>query len=196
MITIATFFLYPYINEEKYEQIQTEREERLPPEDLERGSDPNLSANYYSEGAATGESIAGTNSVLTPDKSPIMMKVDSLVAANDSLTQQLDSAKISLNNLENALRASGADDSELDELKRGTEDVEFVAATEEPREAFAERVKSLLNLDEEELTPIANQMTQQELVKIYSNSGNIQREKLLRSLSPERAAELMREIML
>jgi len=74
--------------------------------------------------------------------------------------------------------------------------VEFIAAASQPEEEFSERVKSLLNLDEEDLTPIANQMTQQELVKIYRNSGNLQREKLLRSLSAERATKLMQEIML
>lgn len=196
VITVATFFLYPYINEENYEQIQAERGERLPPEDLERSSDPDLSGNYYSDGASAEEFAAGSDSVLAEVKSPEMMKIDSLIAVNDSLTQQLDSARISLNNLENVLRASGADDRQLDEVRRGTGNVEFMVAAEVPREEFAERVKSLLNLDEEELTPIANQMTQQELVKIYSSSGNIQREKLLRSLSPERAAKLMKEIML
>lgn len=196
VITVATFFLYPYINEDKHEQVQAERGDRLPPEDIEKSSDPDLSANYNDDEASSDEYTAGSDSVLVEDKSPLMMKIDSLFAANDSLTQQFDSAKISLNNLENALRELGADENQLDQVRRGTEDVEFLAAAQEPKEEFSERVKSLLNLDEEELTPIANQMTQQELVKIYSNSGNIQREKLLRSLSAERAAKLMKEIML
>ncbi|WP_340103516.1 hypothetical protein [Rhodohalobacter sp. 8-1] len=196
VITVATFFLYPYINEEKYEQIQAEREQQMPPDDLERSSDPDLSATYRPDAIPAGENEAASDSVFSQVGGPEMMKIDSLFAVNDSLTQQLDSIKNSLNNLENALRASGAEESQLDKVKRGAENVDILAASDVPKEEFAERVKSLLNLDEEDLTPIANQMTQHELVKIYSSSGNIQREKLLRSLSPERATKLMQEIML
>jgi Mg/Co/Ni transporter MgtE len=91
---------------------------------------------------------------------------------------------------------AGADRDLLASAKSGSGDTPFVTIAEEPQEEFSERVKSLLNLDEEDLTPIASQMTQQELVKIYQTSSNLQREKLLRSLTPERAAKLMQEIML
>ena len=39
VVTIVTFFLYPYINEEKYEQVQTERADRFPTDDLQGGAD-------------------------------------------------------------------------------------------------------------------------------------------------------------
>ena len=197
VVTIVTFFLYPYINEQKYEQIQTERTERHPSDDLEGGAEPDELPPLDKENPFYKSSAqSGADSLLAADSSSIMMTLDSLMAVNDSLSQQLDSAMVALANFEEVLKASGADDSQLDEVRRGTGDVEFITAAAEPKEEFSERVKSLLNLDEEDLTPIANQMTQEELVRIYSSSGNIQREKLLRSLSPERAAKLMQEIML
>ena len=187
VITIAIFFLYPYLNTQKYEQIQAERDQR------------NLPGEFQTSDSV-GVAVAGFNglnadSASVQSKEYLKMQVDSLIAANDSLTQKLNLATNRLKNFESALGQTGVEDSRLADIAEGNM-AEFVAASVEPEEEFAERVKSLLNLDEEDLTPIANQMTQQELVKIYSNSGNIQREKLLRSLSPERATKLMQEIML
>jgi hypothetical protein len=193
VITVAIFFLYPYLNEQKYEQVRAEREQRNLPGEFQQSGNNNLQPGDSSKVANAGADSLGADSTFVPDRDYLMAQVDSLIAANDSLKQQFDSVKFTSSNLKNALRQTGMDDRRLADIEEG---VEVIAATDEPREEFGERVKSLLNLDEEDLTPIANQMTQQELVKIYSNSGNIQREKLLRSLSPERAAELMQEIML
>jgi len=41
-----------------------------------------------------------------------------------------------------------------------------------------------------------DQMNKDQLVRLYQGGGSIQREKLLRALKPERAAELMQTIML
>lgn len=198
VVTVATFFLYPYINEKKYEQIQAERDERYPSDELEGGANSDeLPPMDSQRSSANSLQLTGSDSmVVTDDDSTLVMTIDSLMAANDSLSQQLDSALATMANLENALKATGADETQLNEVRRGNDDVEFIAAASETKEEFSERVKSLLNLDVENLTPIVNQMTQQELVKIYNSSGNLQREKLLRSLESERATKLMREIML
>ena len=187
MITIAIFFLYPYLNTQKYEQIQAERDQRSLPGEFQSSDSDSV--------AIAGFNSLEADSAFEQNKEYLRMKVDSLIAANDSLTQKLNLATNRLKNFESALGQTGVEDRRLADIAEGNM-AEFVAASVEPEEEFAERVKSLLNLDEEDLTPIANQMTQQELVKIYSNSGNIQREKLLRSLSPERATKLMQEIML
>jgi hypothetical protein len=60
---------------------------------------------------------------------------------------------------------------------------------------FRDNVKSLLNLDEEELAPIVRQMSTSQLLRLYRSGSNMQREKLLRSLTPSQAASLMREVM-
>jgi hypothetical protein len=198
VVTVVTFFLYPYLNEQKYEEIQTERSERYPSDVLDGGATVNeLPPQAGQEISSVSLGRAGSDSLFaTSGDSSFVAMIDSLIAVNDSLSQQLNSAQAVMANLENALVATGADEEQLDEVRQGNNDVEFIAAAQEPKEAFAERVKSLLNLDEEDLTPIANQMTQEELVKIYTSSGNLQREKLLRSLSPERATKLIQEIML
>lgn len=197
VITILTFFLYPYLNEEKYEQVQEERAERLPTGEFEgAGSDTDL---FDTENAdLNNDSVFSetVDSLALKDSLRFAAIIDSLTAANDSLTQELESANSSLANLEQALMEAGADRDLLASAKSGSGETPFVTVAEEPQEEFSERVKSLLNLDEEDLTPIASQMTQQELVKIYQTSSNLQREKLLRSLTPERAAKLMQEIML
>lgn len=55
--------------------------------------------------------------------------------------------------------------------------------------------KSLLNLDEDELGPILNRLSDAQLVKLYENSSNIRRAKLMRSLDPGKAALLLRRVM-
>ncbi len=73
---------------------------------------------------------------------------------------------------------------------------QLVADNGEHESQFSERVKSLLNLEEEELAPILKQLDDQQLLRLYDTAGNIQREKMLRSLAPGRAANLMQKIML
>lgn len=193
VITVVTFFLYPYLNEEKYEQIQNDRLLNQPAGDFED--------SLGSESSELDDGTTGADENSLFQDSPAAQEgdfsgvIDSLQHVNDSLSLKLNEVQESLAELENAIRRNGVDPAQL-LADSGDGEAAFVEASDEQTEEFAERVKSLLNLDEEELTPIANQMSQQELVRIYSNSGNIQREKLLRSLSPERAAKLMKEIML
>lgn len=196
VVTVAMFFLYPYLNEEKYEQIQAERSERTPSNSFQSGTEDEQLTGGFDDDTVSDFGPDNQEQAFEGDKNQLLMKLDSLMAVNDSLSLELESAQAGLSNLENVLKQTGVDPQQLASAKQGEGNVEFIIASEEPREEFSERVKSLLNLDEEELTPIANQMSQQELVRIYSSSGNIQREKLLRSLSPERAAKLMKEIML
>lgn len=196
VITVITFFLYPYLNKDKYEQIQNERQINQPSGEFEGNS---LSSGQIEDKAYNGQ-LAGDHSFYQDstgtESTYFAATIDSLQHLNDSLTVRLEEVLANLTELEEAVKKNGADPAKLVQANPGGNDAAFIQASEEPKEEFSERVKSLLNLDEDELKPIANQMSQQELVRIYSNSGNIQREKLLRSLSPERAAKLMKEIML
>lgn len=65
--------------------------------------------------------------------------------------------------------------------------------TSDPK--VAEISKSLLRLEEEELALILNRLSDNLLVELYNTSSNMQREKLLRSLEPNKAASLLRRIM-
>ncbi|REL38679.1 hypothetical protein DYD21_01645 [Rhodohalobacter sp. SW132] len=194
VITLVTFFLFPYLNEQKYEQIQTERLQSSVDEQVFTDVDLMPESN-----------ISGTGRFAYLQQELLRQKqenrnwenrVDSVLAVQNSVEQERDSLFTELENLKEQIEQGGGLIAGNRQDADSGNDVEMVAAADEPTEEFSERVKSLLNLDEEELKPIANQMTQDELVRIYRHSGNIQREKLLRSLNPERAAKLMREIML
>lgn len=194
VITLTIFFLFPYLNEEKHDQIQQERlhssAEELSYADVDLLPESNISG--------TGRFAYLQQELLRQkqDSRRWENRVDSVLAVQHSVEQERDSLFAELEYLKEQIEEGGEIVAGNRQDAGGNADVEMVAAADEPTEEFSERVKSLLNLDEEELKPIANQMTQDELVRIYRNSGNIQREKLLRSLNPERAAKLMREIML
>lgn len=55
--------------------------------------------------------------------------------------------------------------------------------------------KSLMRLDEEELAPILNRLTDPMLYSLYQATKGAQREKLLRSLEPAKSAVLLKRVM-
>jgi len=55
--------------------------------------------------------------------------------------------------------------------------------------------KSLLNLDVEEIAPIVNRLQDSDLIKVYKSASNMQREKLLRALAPEKASKILIQVM-
>lgn len=63
----------------------------------------------------------------------------------------------------------------------------------------AERLKdvsrSLLELDEEELSPILDRLDNNELIGLYKSANNMQRSKMLRSLGSNKAAVILKEII-
>ncbi len=63
------------------------------------------------------------------------------------------------------------------------------------KEEFAVRIKSLLNLEDDELSPILENLNTDQIVKLYYAGGTIQRQKILRALEAKKAAEIMTEIM-
>jgi len=109
-------------------------------------------------------------------------RIDSLRQVNDSLNVLMTAIQDSIND-----RSLTVPQEEIVENGAG------IAGFDED---FSDRIKSLLNLDEEELAPIVDKMNRDQLVRLYQGGGSIQREKLLRALKPERAAELIQKIML
>ncbi|SMO59385.1 hypothetical protein [Fodinibius sediminis] len=62
-------------------------------------------------------------------------------------------------------------------------------------ENIEEVSKSLLTLDEDQLTPIVNILKDDQLISLYNSASRMQRSKLLRSLEPEKAANILKQIM-
>lgn len=172
---VAAYFAFPYLNEEKYQEIVEE---------------------YKIAEPVSGYEEAG---ILSDDEEDLVVKgeieklqatIDSLKTLNEQLKQEFEDSLKAIQEMqpENIEQATVEAETISDEI---TDENTSVAG-----EDFTERVKSLLNLDEESLSPILNKMTNEQLVRLYGGAGGIQREKLLRSLDPERAAKLMTEVML
>lgn len=176
---VALFFLYPYLDEEGYDNAVLQSQEMNAISDSEN--------NYADLSDASLEYLENELEQYSQKESSLLEKIDSLTEANARIKLQLDSVMVLNDSLET--KTGKQTDANIAEEKS------LFANADEDTEDFAERVKSLLNLDEEELAPIVNQMSNSQLVRLYKGGGNIQREKLLRSLESERAAELMTEIM-
>lgn len=103
---------------------------------------------------------------------------DSLMQADEFKSSQLDSLKEVLQKVQEQKKELKQDIPE----KIAGETVENIS-------------KSLLNLDEAALAPIVNLLEDEKLVALYQSASNLQREKLLRSLKPEKAANILKKVM-
>lgn len=185
-LLVLIYFVYPQINEEKYNQVIDEfrDSDEFEPELYDPA--PRI-ASTQSVGSLPnqldllmGEQLSLQNIIdsLQTEKELLLSEIQELHEQRDAVLAQLDGGQAQPVN---------------DTVQAG---LQMADATAGANEEFSERVKSLLNLDEEELAPIVRQLSNEQLVRLYYSAGNIQREKLLRSLSADRAAILMEKIML
>ncbi|MDG5766746.1 hypothetical protein QA596_04640 [Balneolales bacterium ANBcel1] len=165
------FFLYPQINPEQYEQL-TQWDEQ------------------------DGDGFPGAGPLTDEEVEEWKAEMERLRADNRSLRSTVDSLQLLNEDLELELKEWEKLEDFMPVAESATEPVQRGSTFYMSDEEFGERVKSLLNLDEEELAPIIREMDDGQLVRLYQSGGTIQREKLLRSLSPQRAAKLMSEVML
>ncbi len=173
---VAFYFLYPKINADRYEEVihrQADQEQMTFSKNVNL-DDPDLNKEF--------EDMANQLQEYLEREDKLNRSIDSLKQVNDSLNVLMTAIQDSINK-----RSSTAPREEIVENGVG------IAGFDE---SFSDRIKSLLNLDEEELAPIVDKMNKDQLVKLYQGGGSIQREKLLRALKPERAAELMQKIMI
>ncbi len=184
---LLLFFIYPMIQPERVEEI---RSAGVDEELLVRG-------DRLPGGATTSgvfESLKNELDSLQRDNDRLRHRLNSLKFANDSLITEMEKLQVRKEELAATTPATTATSTASHVDQR-------VARADDPGnimndEALSERVKSLLNLDEEELAEIVKHLDESQLLMLYRYSGNIQREKLLRSLAPDRAAKLMRTVML
>ena len=178
IMVVAIFFLYPYLNKDDYQQLVAEQEQKM--------------AAELQPMPALADSSAITDSSM-------VLAADSLMADTSQVSDTLAMDEIDIVQAENARLHSVVDSlfTELETLKKAQAEQEKVKPISElSPEEFSQRVKSLLNLEEEDLAPILERMTNKQLVRLYNGGGTIQREKILRSLNSDKAAKLMTEIML
>jgi len=186
----AVFFLYPYLNAEKYEEIV-----------MPRNADGEIVATTSRYNREEFQALTSELERLQQHNAQLTELVDSLtVVATGLPSVSLDSlvqAEIMARNLVEAGSEEALASITPEMIATSIPDaVREEAAPEEDDEAIRQRVNSLLNLDEEEMMPIVSELSSEQLQTLYRVASNQQREKLLRSLPPNRAARLMQEVLL
>lgn len=174
-LAIAIYFLFPYINEDKYEQV------------AESTQNLGIAAENADEApvGADFETLKKQVTEFYEDNQEIKEALDSLSTVNDSLENELAIKTEEIEEL-TAAPSEGDDPEETETLAN---------VSDEDNEEFKENIKSFLSLDDENLAPIINEMSDEQLVRLYRGGSSLQRKKLLRSLESKRAAKLMTEVM-
>ncbi|MDR8394252.1 hypothetical protein NC796_24095 [Aliifodinibius sp. S!AR15-10] len=182
VMAIAAYFLFPYLNEEKYEEISAKYEDN---QTVVTADGNRIGRDFESLVEQVKDLQAGNNR--------LQNLVDSLRATNEELENKLEEQKKLIEQQEQAGTESLAGAQAQAQGDAGdAENAEDIPEDEN----FADRVKSLLSLDDESLTPIVSELSDEQLLRLYESGGTIQRKKLLRTLEPKRAAQLMEEVML
>jgi len=185
---VLFYFLYPHLNEEKFEQVVSElNEEKTTKTDQNQYR---YDETVYDELNEVDEydELPNNPELLMAEQNSLQDSIDSLQQKRDLLLNELDELSHSVDSVKSLKTTENSADVQLNADNTAEN-------TDEAREEFSERVKSLLNLEEEQLSPIVRQLSDEQLIRLYDSAGNIQREKLLRSLSADRAAKLMERIM-
>jgi len=185
---VLFYFLYPHLNEEKFEQVVSElNEEKTTKTDQNQYR---YDETVYDELNEVDEydELPNNPELLMAEQNSLQDSIDSLQQKRDLLLNELDELSHSVDSVKSLKTTENSADVQLNADNTAEN-------TDEAREKFSERVKSLLNLEEEQLSPIVRQLSDEQLIRLYDSAGNIQREKLLRSLSADRAAKLMERIM-
>lgn len=118
--------------------------------------------------------------------------VESLNKQVENLQQIIDSIKTVETDYINRIDSLQEHINQVEQDKEETTDK--VPEAEMP-ENMEDVSRSLLNLDEDSLAPIVNLLDNEQLVGLYNSASNMQRAKLLRSLKPDKAATILKEVM-
>ncbi len=174
VMIVAMYFLYPYINKEDYQGLVQAQEEKLDAEFEKLGFPPREDSLV----AVLSDTVMVMDSVAVDTL--VSDELQLALEENTRLHKRVDSLIAEIE----VLKANQPEEPDMEEIQ------------ELSKEEFAQRIKSLLNLEEDDLGPILEKMTSEQLVRLYNGGGTIQREKILRSLNSDKAAKLMTEIML
>ena len=175
----AMFFLYPYLQSEKHESVveQVRDEWGLEEEASNASVSPldrmkSIREEELQGLAETTEAYKRIQVELESLQKKYINKDQKHISITDSLEEEI--AKL------NQVIKKMEDDSSLNTVTNvGVGDL------------FAERAKSLFNLEDEELTPIINKMNDDLLLQLYDVGSTMQRQKLLRCLPSDKAAKIL-----
>lgn len=178
VMLIVVYLLYPIINKERY--------------DLIVRTNGTLYDSVMVDSLARIDSVMRADSIAIADSLALIASEELNRAQNMDFAIKIDSLERMLyivsTRLEDLIKSKEVPSTSKNQAHTSKENIE--------EEAFKDRVKSLLNLEEKEMAPILAKMTSQQLVQLYREAGNTQREKILKALSSDRAARLITEVML
>ncbi|MEX0779598.1 MAG: hypothetical protein WD491_06510 [Balneolales bacterium] len=107
------------------------------------------------------------------------IEVDPLVVMENRYEMKIDSLHDVIEEMEAHYKQELAEKKEV-ELSKEMEDV----------------TRALLNLDDRVVSPIVNQLDDDQLIKLYRAGSNMQRERLISALDPDRASSILRKVIL
>lgn len=178
IMAIVIFFLFPYINEQKHEQVASDLEQGPALADSTSAMDMQLAST-------DPDSLKKLAKGLRDSMQTLQMMVDSVETQNDSLKLRLMASRQQIDSLSN--------NSSSDSLAISVD--EDNGETSADGEKFTENAQSLLGLEGESLAPILSEMSDRQLKRLFKAGNSLQRKKLLRTLDSERAAKLMDEVL-
>ncbi|MFP8488658.1 hypothetical protein ACKGJO_06100 [Gracilimonas sp. Q87] len=196
LMLVGAFFLYPQLNEEKFNEIVTNFEEQQE-EQFKNDLQKERNTNAVNQKVISKESLSDSMEVyVTTEVDSVNIEelpdsIQNITSKTESEIHRFEQSEIRLHGIIDSLYAVIEElEAQIELLSNPVEE-----KTELDPKEFSERVKSLLNLEEDELRPILEKMTKDQIVRLYDGGGTIQRQKILRSLGADEAAELMTEIM-
>lgn len=127
---------------------------------------------------------AGNNKYINPEVRKLTSRIAGLQMHLDTLKQINSRQASAIDSLQNLLNSKAA---KLVRLQK--------SIVTNKNQNIESTVKSLLNLDEDALSPIVNKLNYNQLLVLYKKASSMQREKLLKSLSPDKAAEILKKVM-
>ncbi len=130
--------------------------------------------------------IAQSDSVknINPEVRKLTLRISQLQMSNDTLNHLTTSQSTQIDSLQSLLDIKSK---QLAQLQKNV--------VVKQNQNIEETVKSVLNLDEDALSPIVNKLSYSELLVLYKKASSMQKEKLLKSLNSDKAAEILKKVM-
>lgn len=161
---VISFYLYPIINPE-----------------VEYQGGPSLGEIGYNSIDFTefGPEVVAR---IKNERDVLQRRLDQSLAKDRESTQRIDSLLSVAAEFERQLNVREMQIASLQETESTVEDELY------------EKMRAMFNLDEDELAPIVNRLSDRMLFEIYTLASIRQRELMLRSLEPIKAAALLRRV--
>ncbi len=121
---------------------------------------------------------------VSPEVRKLTLRISQLQMSNDTLNRLTTSQAAQIDSLQSLL------DTKSKKLALLQKNVVV-----KQNQNLEETVKSVLNLDEDALSPIVNKLSYSELLVLYKKASSMQKEKLLKSLNSDKAAEILKKVM-